>query len=127
MNTQALTGATAAVSVPAAVAQAAPPVALPGAGATLENLPRPNADATAAARAQAREAFLSAAKDLREAIGSFDLTYAQFRVNPHNRQVSVAIVDQTSGQVVQQIPNEALTRFAESWDAYVGQLLDHEA
>ena len=126
MNAQPLTGAALAAPVPvsaaatgASPAPAPAPLALPGAGATLAADP--------AAQAAARDTFLSAAQDLRDAIGNLSQTYVKFNVDPHSRVVSVAIVDQASGEVVRQIPSEALTRFAESWDAYVGKLLDKEA
>jgi flagellar protein FlaG len=127
MNAQRLTSAAFTAPVPAAaapVAQAAiplPPIQLPGAAAIQPSQPGQ------AVQAQAREAFLSAAKELRDAIGNVSQTYAKFHMDPHTHMVSVAIVDQDSGQVVRQIPSEALTRFAESWDAFVGNLLDHEA
>lgn len=51
-------------------------------------------------------------------------SYVQYQLDLHTRTVQVSIVDQGTGAVIRQIPSEAMARFAQSWDAYVGRLLD---
>ena len=51
-------------------------------------------------------------------------SYVQYQLDLHTRTVQVSIVDQSTGVVIRQIPSEAMARFAQSWDTYVGRLLD---
>lgn len=86
-----------------------------------------NAQNGAPANDQVREQFISAARQLRDALGPMATTQPRFHAEPGTDEVMVEIVDQTSGEVVRRIPEETLLRFAESWDAYLGTLVDKEA
>jgi flagellar protein FlaG len=81
----------------------------------------------AAPEAEAQQRFLSAARQLREALGPMANTAPRFQADPSTNQVLVEIVDETSGEVVRRIPEETILKFAESWDAYLGTLVDKEA
>jgi uncharacterized FlaG/YvyC family protein len=75
----------------------------------------------------AQNEFLQAASRLREAVTILLQTYAaRYRLEPDTHTISVQIVDRGSGEVIREIPPEALLRFAKAWDAYVGNLLDRQ-
>jgi uncharacterized FlaG/YvyC family protein len=73
---------------------------------------------------ESQDALLVAAQQMHASAGGGDPTTARIHVDPETHVVRVQIVSQTSGEVVRQIPVEALARFAEGWTAYVGALLD---
>lgn len=76
---------------------------------------------------QAQQEFFRAASRLREAIGPTSTTYLHFNVDPSSKHVQVMLVDQSTGEVVREIPPDTLRHFAEAWDAYLGSLIDREA
>jgi flagellar protein FlaG len=75
----------------------------------------------------ARQAFFEAAQLLREAIGPTASTRLQFNIVPQTNIVQVVVVDASTGEVVREVPPDALVRFAQSWDEYLGNLVDEEA
>jgi flagellar protein FlaG len=74
-----------------------------------------------------RDRFLEAAERLREAMGDIMQSYGlRFHVDPQTHVVRLQVVDHVTGEVIRQVPREALARFAETWDAYVGKLVDRQ-
>ena len=119
MNVQRLSAAAHVVAdspAPAAVAIPAPPGS-GGAGPSIADTEQ---------RAAARKAVLEAAAQS-HGIDPQLPTFVQFRVDPHSHLVRIQIIDQHSGSVIRQIPQEEVARFMETWDAFVGALLDHQA
>ena len=72
----------------------------------------------------AQHEFISAARALREALGPMFNTEARFRVDPNSKRVQVEIVDQTTGDVVRQVPSDTLVRFAQTFDILLGLNVD---
>jgi flagellar protein FlaG len=71
--------------------------------------------------------MMDAVKQLRQSISTVRDTDLHFNVDPDSRRVQLEIVDRGTGNVVRQIPDEALVRFAKAFDAWLGTILDKEA
>jgi uncharacterized FlaG/YvyC family protein len=70
--------------------------------------------------------LLRAAQELRDALGPMFNTAPQFSVDTETHRVRIEIVD-GSGEIVRQIPSEAVERFARSFDRFLGMLVDEQA
>src|SRR6266536_1640679 len=107
MNVQRLSAAAHVIADPPAPAPAA------------VTAPPPSGGGPAAAgpdqRAAARKAALEAAAQSHGIDPSLP-TFVQFRVDPHSHFVRIQIIDQHTGDVVRQIPQEEVARFMETWD-----------
>ena len=75
----------------------------------------------------AHEAFVDAALNLKKAMGPMHHTDLNIDVDIRSQSVAIRVVDQRTGDVVREIPPEALKRFAEAFDVYLGTLFDKEA
>ena len=70
--------------------------------------------------------LLRSARALHEALGPMLHTSPHFSVDTDTHRVRIEIVDD-SGEIVRQIPSEALERFAKSFDRFLGLLIDANA
>lgn len=75
----------------------------------------------------AHEAFVDAAMNLKKAMGPMHHTDLNIDVDTLSQTMAIRVVDQRTGDVVREIPPEALKRFAEAFDVYLGTLFDKEA
>jgi hypothetical protein len=75
----------------------------------------------------AHEAFVDAAMNLKRALGPMHHTDLNIDVDVRSQSVAIRVVDQRTGDVVREIPPDALKRFAEAFDVYLGTLFDKEA
>ena|SRR5688572_1882597 len=74
----------------------------------------------------AQDNLLRAAQALREALGPLFRTEPHFSVDAETKRLRIEIVDD-SGEIVRQIPAEAVERFAKSLDRYIGVMVDEIA
>ena len=112
--------------VAAAARPAPPPRPAPAVPAPPPVQPRPAPDRPSLGEA-AHEAFVDAALNLKQALGPMHRTDLNIDVDVRSQSVAIRVVDQRTGDVVREIPPEALKRFAEAFDVYLGTLFDKEA
>ena len=117
------TGVQPAVAVRPQPARPAPPVA-PAPQPPVQARPAPSRPSLGEA---AHGAFVEAALDLKKAMGPMHHTDLDINVDVKSSSMSIQVVDQRTGDVVREIPPEAIQRFAEAFDIYLGTLLDKEA
>ena len=70
---------------------------------------------------------MDAALNLKQALGPMHHTDLNIDVDVRSQSVAIRVVDQRTGDVVREIPPDALKRFAEAFDVYLGTLFDKEA
>jgi flagellar protein FlaG len=94
--------------------------------------PTPDADDSTASKGAAeqtrvsREEVVQAVKELNEAAKLVDARL-RFHIDKSSKRVVIEVVDETSGEVLRQIPPEVLRRLSQALGKDVGLLVDKRA